>query len=374
VRKGVSPSVPTRRRFFAAITIIASIVLALAAIEVGLRVGGFTPVYANPLRSFYTRDQDLGYRGKPNFKGRFVRPAFDVVVAHDGNGFRRQERQHPESSSKYRLFCFGDSYTWGWGVGQGEVLTDRLSDLLGDAHIENLGVNASGTVYQWLLFRRDVAPRTRPGDIVLVLFCDNDYGDNVNDDGVEPHCLVRGGEVTVVPPRSTLEPSVKDRLKDASYLFALATLAVDVAKRRVRVERESGKGEEISTVSDEPRRIATSFALEGFAREVHERGARFVVARIPHPAELAARTPDPAATVQSTGFHRAFEEICAGLKIETIDLTPALRADPASGEGGARCYFETDLHWNPLGHARAASGIAPRIREIRRQTDRSSAE
>jgi len=353
-----------RRRIFALVTALGALVCALLAIEVGLRVLGYTPTYVNPLRSFHTNDPDLGYRGKPGFTGRFTRPSFDVIVAHDDLGFRRQERQRPEAASAVRIFCLGDSFTWGWGVGQGEAFTEHLSDRIADAHVVNRGVNASGTVYQWRLYERDLAPRTRPGDVVLVLFCDNDFGDNLFDEGQEPSCVVEGGVARVVSPTAHLEEGFKDRLKDLSYAFNLVDFAANVAKKRARAGRERTKGVEVAKADDEPRRIATRFALAGLALDVRARGASLLVARIPEPPELLAAS-DPAALATAQGFKKALEEICAAEGIELLDLAPALRGAPASDADGARSFFPDDEHWTREGHARAGAAIAARIAEIR---------
>jgi hypothetical protein len=43
------------------------------------------------MSSFFEPDGELGCHGKAYFVGRLRRADFDVVVAHDENGFRRSE-------------------------------------------------------------------------------------------------------------------------------------------------------------------------------------------------------------------------------------------------------------------------------------------
>ena len=153
-----------------------SLFAAIAIVEIGLRLCGFGHNYAYPMGSFFEPDSELGCHGKPNFVGRFRRADFDVTVEHDENGFRRGE---PIAATDPReVYVLGDSFVWGYGIGQHDLLTNQMATLLG-RRVHNCGLIGAGTVEEYMIFQKHVAPRLRPGDTVLLVFFGNDFGDNV---------------------------------------------------------------------------------------------------------------------------------------------------------------------------------------------------
>ena len=167
-----------RRTAFRLVALGLSTLVGLLLAEAGLRLAGYSPTYVNALGSFHEADEVTGHRGKRDFAARFKNPQFDVLIAHNSAGFRRQEYQN-STSSHNRLFVFGDSFAWGWGVDQGEVFTDQMSRQLPDWWIDNLGINDTGTVAQYELFAAECRDRLSAGDVVLVTFFANDFADNV---------------------------------------------------------------------------------------------------------------------------------------------------------------------------------------------------
>ena len=151
--------------------------LATAVVGEGmLRLAGYSPANVNPLKSFHEFDPVLGWRGRKLYTARFKRPDFDVVIALDAAGFRQQLNLDPNSNSApHRVFVFGDPFVWGWGVGQGEAFTDKMNLLLPDYSVHNYGIDGIGTVVEHELFSTEVKPLVRLGDVVIVMFCNNDF-------------------------------------------------------------------------------------------------------------------------------------------------------------------------------------------------------
>ena len=178
------------------VSLCVSIAIALGAAEIGMRLVGYSPAYVNAMGSFHQPDLVTGHRGKRNFQGRFKTPQFDVLVAHNDEGFRRQEYQNPLSASSRRMFVFGDSFVWGWGVDQGEPFTDCLSRRLPEWHIKNLGINGTGTVAQYELFASECRDQLQTQDVVLLTFFGNDFADNV--EGARRGEVV-DGKVVILP-------------------------------------------------------------------------------------------------------------------------------------------------------------------------------
>ena len=172
--------------------------------EAVLRLAGYSPANVNPLKSFHTFDPAIGWRGRKLYSARFKRPDFDVLIVQNADGYRKQENLEAKlNQAPHRVFVFGDSYVWGWGVAQGEVFTDRMNLLLPNYSVHNYGITGIGMVIEYDIFSTEVRKLLRPGDVVLVMFCNNDFGENVDRELL--HAEVVKGEVRVVKPVRPLD-------------------------------------------------------------------------------------------------------------------------------------------------------------------------
>ena len=88
--------------------------------------------------------------------------------------------------------------------------------LLRDYSVHNYGINGIGTVVEYLLFSTEVRKLLRPDDVVILMFCNNDFEDNV--DRKKVHAEAANGEVKVVNPAKPLTTPFEDWLKNHSYL------------------------------------------------------------------------------------------------------------------------------------------------------------
>ena len=214
-----------RRILFPLLALVLALVAACGVVELGLRICGYGRNYTNPMGSFFEPDSDLGYHGKANFVGRFRRADFDVVVEHDANGFRRSESP-VDQAAPHDVYVLGDSFVWGYGVGQHELLTNQMQRRLSGRRVHNLGLIGAGTVQEYLLFQKHVSDRLRPGDTVVLVFFGNDFGDNV---GLHlsgrVYATIDNGQIRLVPPEpASALRQWKNWMKDRSYLFNLLTL------------------------------------------------------------------------------------------------------------------------------------------------------
>jgi hypothetical protein len=333
----------------------AALGVALVLAELALRIGGYSPAYVNSWGSFHEADPVIGYRAKPGLVARWRTSDFDIQIVHDERGFRRQEIRN--EGAPHDLYVFGDSYTWGWGTDQGEGFTDRLSALLPDYHVHNRGLGGSGTTAQYAIFQRDVAGELGPGDVVMVAFCTNDFGDNVG--GLTPAVIEPDGSIVYRPE----EPFFSPRLIDGSYLFNLLAFRWNYAREvrraeRVRAQTETDAGPRGGSVFplDDPRMIVTRHYLRSFRDAVGAAGSRFVVTYLPRADEHDGRPAGPDSSVRRSFFHIARE-----LDLEVIDLAPAFRAAADLHGPEALIFGPQDLHWTPLGHEIAARAMARQL-------------
>ena len=345
----------TRRRrvLFRLGAVVAGLVLAVLAGEIALRVFRYDRSYFNPLHSFHEPDPVIGHRGRNGFEGRFRRPEFDVVVAHDEYGFRRHEHAHPRAPEGAAVFVFGDSFTWGWGVGQGRVFTDRMNLRMPGHTVLNFGLNSSGTAQQFLLFEKHGRDRLEPGDHVVVLFSNNDFSDNAAgplDIRIEKH------RVRCLGPRKRFGLGLKDTLKDASYLFNFAAYSIDRWKGTHRRRQALASAPRLADAS--PEIVITKHYLTAFRDACSERRANFWVAYVPGQAEMGESPPEGGTWLTAEqAFRNAFFACAASLGLQTIDLLPAMVEARDTGALG-RLTFLHDEHWNEQGHACVAGILA----------------
>jgi len=359
-----------------------SLLLACLAGELLLRLIGYSRSYVNPGGTFLDFDPVLGARGKPNFSGRFQTRDFDVVVAHDQNGFRRPV-EHPELPPPQRdVYVIGDSFVWGCGVGQTGVLTNRMEMLMPGYRVHNFGIAGSGTVEQYTLFKTQIREQLCAEDTVVVAFyAGNDFGDNVGrffHDRL--HATIRDGKVCEVPPsgeRSKLK-QLKNALKDHSYLFNLVTFCIDrfkysgvAVRSSQRSERRPPPAEEIAAAACDNGApvVVTRFYLAEFKKACDEKRANLLLAYLPGQAELGeddCSSTDEFTAPEEAAFRPAFFRITQSLGIKTLDLLPPLLAAKQAGRFD-RLTFRYDQHWNEHGHLVGAEALSSRIVETDKQ-------
>jgi GDSL-like Lipase/Acylhydrolase family len=121
----------------------------------------------------YAYDARLGWFPVPRSTRRYDDGARTIVATHNERGFR--DRDHG-AKDRPRLLFLGDSFVWGYGVGDGDRFTDFLQKDLPDWEVFNEGVSGYGTDQELLVLEatlEDVAP-----DLVVLVFCSNDDDDN----------------------------------------------------------------------------------------------------------------------------------------------------------------------------------------------------
>lgn len=335
----------------------AGLLLAVLVGEIALRVAGYDRSYFNPLHSFHQPDPELGHRGRPGFEGRFKRPEFDVVIAHDELGFRRHEHARPPAAGGKTVFVFGDSFTWGWGVGQGEVFTDRMNLEMPGYTVLNFGLNSSGTAQQFLIFRKYAQGRLAPGDHVVVMFSNNDFSDNA---GGLLDIRIEDGEVRCLGPRERFGLGFKDTLKDASYLFNFLAYTLDRWKGTAQRQRALDTAPQLAENS--PEIVITRHYLQAFRDACEEKRALLWVAYVPGQAEMGESPPEGGTVLAAEqAFRAAFFSCATGLGLRTIDLLPAMVA-AREKEGLGRLTYLHDEHWKAQGHDCAAAILARVLR------------
>lgn len=163
-----------KKSFFWAVTVLFLIILLVAALELfarykqyetWTRIDNFkhVPILTLP-------DKELGWINKPGF--------YRYSVTNDGNNFisvtinadHSRGRNSEITSGKPEIWFFGDSFTYGFGVTDGEEFTARIQELLKDFRIRNFGAPGYSTLQCMMMFRKQLKiQRTTPAVVVYGL-------------------------------------------------------------------------------------------------------------------------------------------------------------------------------------------------------------
>ena len=147
-------------------------------------------------------DPELGWRNEPGTCEAGGRRCFDSLGARG----RGERAARPEPAFR-RIVCFGDSYTYGSDVDDGEDWPAQLEALDPAREVVNLGVGGYGTDQALLRFRRE---GHLGADVVLVGLLVENIGRNVNRYrplyypstvacSAKPRFVLRDGALELVP-------------------------------------------------------------------------------------------------------------------------------------------------------------------------------
>ncbi len=334
-------------------TLVAALSVALVVCELALQLADFPPATFSP----WVRDPDTAYRYASSLHTRMQRTGeFDVAFETNRAGFRDDEIRPKRGP---RILLLGDSFASGYGVERGEMFADLLEKRLG-TEVVNAAVGGYEIVHQVRFF--DARGKLLEPDWVL-------YAMYVGND------LSRNDEWTVDDNGHLVSPtrSFPLRRKHEIKLIALVRQAI---YRRAERERDEWRpfADYLALAARNPSPEAASDLrdaerwLSELRAAVRATGAGFTVALIPYRTIV-----DPDARARFAASVPNFEELydldlpvqralemCRRLGIDTIDLTPVLRAHYE--RGGEPLYYPVDGHLNSAGHRLVAQALSDALR------------
>lgn len=304
----------------------------------------------------WTYDATMGWFHAPSTRAETNLGGPDRgIVRINSLGFRGEEKQ-PDRPGLNRIAVIKDSYVFGVGVDEENLLTTHLQRLLepyfpGGLEVINLGVSGYSTDQEFLLFD-EVGPKPNPAIVILVV-CDNDYVANsenfawrryykpyfdLDDDG-----LLHLRNVPV--PQLTTSQNIKLWLGQESNVwnFVRSRESENRAMQRLinwfQVD-----------VSRRPRRPykTTRAIVEAFADKVDGMGAGFLVTSTGRRGENPDLFASLSRFLSEKGIHH-------------VDLLPELQE--ARERYPNRLWdFVDDTHWNRDAHELAARLISDTLR------------
>lgn len=280
---------------------------------------------------FMRPDADTFWSPKPGWQGEFL----GKPVTINRMGLRGAEVAQPKPTSRTRIVCFGDSITFGYGVGDEETYPFLMGRALADSGVEV--VNAGVTGYTSHQVRR-LAARLLPqiqADVVLIMIGWNDGNRRPVDDREYDrrlHLLM------------TIEGPL-DRL----YTYRALKRAYLLAVSRRGLEPTPGERPMTPRVGLEQYRENLAVVTQ----EARARGARPVFVALPRRTRPSEILPDPT-------HARALLEIGPALGVMVLS-SGELGLDTSLPQNDD--FYLDLLHLNPAGNARLAELLVRQLVE-----------
>jgi hypothetical protein len=328
---------------------LASVMLGLLLCEVIVRA--FFPQHINP---HLVRDSGFGIRdNQPNTLAHHLSPGeYRVDISTNSDGLRGAKNYDRTTyAGTRRIAILGDSYAFGYGCNDDQVVSAVLENALNGAppvagrkwEVLNFGVSGYGQSEELILYRNKT--RLYRPDTVILFYFENDIGNNVvaNTFAIGKDGLIESTGKSYLPGTATEQwmysvPPLR--------WFFLYSQFWNLLRNQLSalVQRHSLDQVGLKSYNDgNTYGVALTRALLlALRREVEGDGARFIVFIVPD-------NDDP--NTSNFPFTRTEWQT---LGINVVDGRNVVdRSD----------YFARDGHWRPSGHQKAALTLKPMLLE-----------
>jgi lysophospholipase L1-like esterase len=331
---------PSRSVRLALVASLGGLAVALLLVEGLVRLA-----FDEAVQPRYVIDPGYGVRAnQPNVRTRHYVPGdYDVAISTNSAGMRgRREYPVERVPGKRRILVLGDSFTFGYGVNDDEVVSAVLEDLLNErasasAEVLNLAVSGFGQAEE-LVTWENRGKAYRP-DVVVLFYFENDIGNNAVSRLYQP-----GPDGLPVRTGADFLPgsSLQERLfafPPTRWLFEHSE-AWNLVRNRLSslVQRSLLRQQGLESYSDGSSDAVelTRALLRGLVADIRAAGARPVLFVIPDSRRLDSNLP-------------LTERELTALGVTVVDGRGFLTRDD---------YYARDSHWRPSGHRKAAEQLA----------------
>lgn len=369
--------------------ILGSLIVFFILLEVSLAIFAPQKIKIQPYHEKY--DPLLGWINQP-LKDEGVHfefaPKRFFHVRHNSLGLRGKETSYEKPLGVRRILFVGDSFFWGYGVSDSEVLTEVLQKKLPPSvEVLNGGTTGYGTDQEFLWLKHE-GLKYRPDIVIFGFSAANDLDEiasSVSYYYPKPIFMLEGDKLVLknVPvPRSeqtdrktfgkphTLFGKIKKFLRHNTHTYQFITGRLNSNPEIRLFLINIGLAEEYTTnlgnipvltnPPEDVRKIAFRLILES-KKTAEEAGARFILVFIPE------REKDRSGRLQIEGVREssydlnselsaAFSEFTRKERIAFLDLLPFTREHFRQG---VPIYNvdRSDHHWTALGHQYIADEI-----------------
>lgn len=411
-RRSSISSLPRRKPALLANLAITAASLCLSLILAELALRSVVPLDSRRPFEFRIPHPILGWSLQPNTTYLYKTPEGTVSVTYNSEGWRDVEHDVEKSEEVFRILVLGDSFMEANSVELENTFHRQIEKLAREAgnnvEVINMGVAGYGTLQEYLVFQH-MGQLYEP-DLVLVGFFDGN--DVINNSWELSSILTEKGQVTNARPfldlnkpetwaitpvdfegaqrsyaenKASLEAR-KNKLTEKLALLRLLTSQIaripvpdDLINQESQQEAVERSRYELALMGVnycvEPAEFtrawdATERIFARFKEEVEAYGAKLVVFTVPAVEEVSLEYmksviadvdyPDKLCLEEAPG-HARLNRMLTDLDINQIsllsDFQTVMRKDQIN-------LYQSDLHWNPTGHALAAKRV---VSELTRQ-------
>ena len=360
--------------------LVGSIFIFLVLLEVVMRMFYSIPPptmdeFSLRKSNYYQKDDELWWVPGNNIHGVHNKHgSFETTFNTNSRGIRDKEYSLNKPRGIQRIVVMGDSYTWGFGVNDSEVYTERLEAILPDTEVINLGVT-SYAIWQEILYLKREGVQYGP-DVVILGFCLND--------------IVWGKDRSEVSDRKkktvlkqadifNITEFIKKNILYKSSLYQFIIDRVYTSKQLVKALIYLGLRGPLKGFAD--LNVDLQLSLQNYPDIVgkwwslteaelielkqlaSDRGIRFIVAVIPSPLamdEVRFKHEISQSIFDAKEFdldkpYRQMDNFATANNIEMINPVSVFRQ---RSKEGISLYLKRDMHLNPAGHDLLAQSIA----------------
>ena len=207
---------PAKRKVFEVSTLLLTLLICYGIWEAGSYIKDRLPLYVQePGHDLtghrYLFDEVYGWENIPNWQATTIGQPLSI----NSKGLRDREYPYQKPAGTKRILVLGDSYTWGYGVGNTEIYTEVLEKMLANEsspyEVINAGVSGWGTDQQYLFLVRE-GLKYSP-DLVIVAHFINDLEEILHTEmyGLQKPMFVLRGNQLVLSNVPVPKPSLKNQ-------------------------------------------------------------------------------------------------------------------------------------------------------------------
>lgn len=315
----------------------------------------------------YVPDPILGWTMKPNIYKKDWIEGRKITFWTNSKGLRSPEHSYSTPNDTKRVLLLGDSFLQGDQVQYDELLSERLSSLLGpEWQVINAGTDGWSTLqeYRWYM----IEGRSYHPDWVVLFIHDNDFYQNAHPEHIVFSPQKNGkSKLTKLKEwlggHSKLYQLARRKIKSSPMLMKL-TLGLGLTRKGAPIPDEFLIWDKSMTSTVSKWINATMFIISELKKEVAQANSKLIVVWVPSRAAC-----DDVSWIHTKSLYNlpnSYDPIFPGavlqiitdkLRIRFINPRGVLASDPAP------TYYAVDPHWTPRGHNLVAELVRDTIQK-----------
>ena len=322
--------------------------------------------------AMYRPSEQLFMELIPHFQGTLRESEFETSIHINSSGYRQAEFE-PHKDAQQRILVVGDSFTFGYGVGEEEsyprVLERELAQVRTGSRRSPIEVINAGVPAWWLdayyLYLKEYGLKLQPDLVLLGLFIGNDIDGPDAQNATWLRVDTAGLPLQIGSTTTRIENGHRVRVKRRtrwkipilrdSHVFQLLYTTQRNIRRTLKPKlkvpslyQRTYSAQTQASIKQVKKLIAAMVHL------CEQRGVRFVVVLLPERGQVSATSQAAYEELDFERPQRLLAEFFTQQQIPYLDLLSILR----KAEDPAALYYRYDSHFTVEGNRMAGQEIA----------------